>query len=215
MSEFDDSRSWHSLEGPPKRDKPGSFMDSIQAYMEGRFDIKVDLRMALLGGALATLVALVGSLSVGHMSGAKGRVLLQAMMPSFRFLCFAAISGSATTLALMLTLLGLSRNSRTTLSATHYQRIKQIAFVDLIAFLLGDLFLLVFTIPIQETEAIPLAWFGTIYYITITAASILGGLLFTVMLMLFNALRDIIDVMGIGIRDHPLVLRDDNADAGS
>jgi hypothetical protein len=211
MSDVDDSHSSQSLEGPPKRDKPVSLMDSVQAYMEGRFNIKVDLRMALLGGALATLVALVGSLSVGHISGVKGHVLLQAMMPSFRFLCFAAISGSTTTLALMLTLLGLSRNSGTTLKATHYQRIKQIAFVDLIVFLMGDLFLLLFTIPIQETGTVPLEWFSTIYYITITMASVLGGLLFTVMLMLFNALRDIIDVMGMGITDNPIVQNDDTA----
>lgn len=190
-------------------------MDSIQLYMGGTFNIQVDLRMAILGGALATVVALAGSLSVGHISGVKGRILLQAMMPSFRFLCFAAISGSATTLALMLTLLGLSRNSMTTLRATHYQRIKQIAFVDLIVFLLGDLFLLVFTLPLQESEAVPVAWFDTIYYVTITAASILGGLLFTVMLMLFNALRDIIDVMGLGIRDHPVVMGDEKSDTAS
>lgn len=211
MSEFDDPRTPQSRERSSEAREPASFTASLQSYVGKTFDVKVDLRMALLGGALATLVTLVGSLSVGHISGVKGHVLLQAMMPSFRFLCFAAISGSATVLALMLTLLGLSRNSGTTLKATHYQRIKQIAFVDLIAFLMGDLFLLLFTIPIQETGTFPVEWFDTIYYITITTASILGGLLFTVMLMLFNALRDIIDVMGIGIKDHPLVQKEETS----
>jgi hypothetical protein len=209
MSEFDDPRAQKFPEHHSEVREPTSFTTSVQAYVGEMLDVKVDLRMALLGGALATLVTLIGSLSVGHISGVKGHVLLQAMMPSFRFLCFAAISGSATVLALMLTLLGLSRNSGTTLKATHYQRIKQIAFVDLIAFLMGDLFLLLFTIPIQETGTLPLEWFDTIYYITITTASILGGLLFTVMLMLFNALRDIIDVMGMGIKDHPMVQKDE------
>lgn len=54
-----------------------------------------------------------------------------------------------------------------------------------------------FTLPLQESDAVPVAWFDTIYYVMITAVSILGGLLFTGMLLLFNALRDIIDVMGM------------------
>lgn len=78
-------------------------MDSNQSYMGGTFNVKVDLRMAILGGALSILGAFVGTLSVDHISGVKGYVLLLAMRPSFRFLCFAASSASSTTFALLLT----------------------------------------------------------------------------------------------------------------
>lgn len=167
-------------------------------------DIEVDPKKAVLGGLLATAVILLGTVSVGRLTGAEGRVLLQATLPSIRFLCSSAMTALSTILALMLTLLGLSYRSDIDLSAAHYKRIHQIAFVDAITFVLAALFLLLVTVPVEKTDAIPTGWFNTVYYIVISTAAILGGLLISVVLMLYDAVRDMIFVVGIGPEKSPL-----------
>lgn len=158
--------------------------------------LAVDTKRALSGGLLAAVVALLGSVIVGRISSAEARILLQAMLPSVRFLSSGIMTASATILALMLTLLSLSHNTSSTLRPNHYQRVRQIAFIDTIALSGSVILLLLISIPLEESSEVPSSWYVAIYYVLLVASAALGGLLISVVLMLYNAIGDLIQVMG-------------------
>jgi|GEM_PF-1417774 len=186
-------------------EEPTSHEGGAQAAAWSPMDVQVDLRKALLGGALAAAVSVAGAWAVGRVSGAEGLVLLEAMLPTTRFLCSAVMTASATMLALMLTLIGLSANSSSRFHPSHYERIRQIALVDAIAFVAGTVFLLVLNIPLEESDKFSATWYSTAYYVVLIGSSLLGGLLITAVLMLYDTVRDIIQIFGLKDDDHPLL----------
>jgi hypothetical protein len=101
-----------------------------------------DWRWTLTGGAIALVVTFGGAWAVGETSGAEARALLNGMLPTTRFLCSGVMTASATTLALMLTLLSLSANTSSKLKQDHYERVRQIALLDAIAFIAATCVLL-------------------------------------------------------------------------
>lgn len=157
--------------------------------------VAVDAKRAALGGVIAAVVSLSGTLLVGYVTDLKALRLLEAMLPSTRFLCSAVMTASATTLALMLTLLSFSKETERNLRSTHYERIKQITLLDTVVFVAATLLLLLINIPLQESEGTLSAWYSTIYYTMIVYVSLLGGTLIAVMLMLYNAARNLILVI--------------------
>lgn len=210
MSEPQDRQAAQSDE--EEQDGPSSLTGQVESMVEPEVDVEVDLRKAIVGGALATSVVLAGTFAAGRISGAEGRILLQAMLPSVRFLCSATVTASSTILALMLTLLGLSYETTSQIKPAHYKRIKQIALVDAIAFVTAALLLLLIIVPLEETEAVPSGWYSTMYYIAIVMSSVLGGLIISVILMLYDAVTDIIDVVGIGTEENPIVSAEQESD---
>lgn len=210
MSEPQDRQAAQSDEG--EQNGPSSLAGQVESMVEPEVDVEVDLRKAVVGGALATLVALAGTYATGRISGAEGRILLQAMLPSVRFLCSATMTASSTILALMLTLLGLSYETTPQIKSAHYKRIKQIALVDAISFVTAALLLLFVIVPLEETEAVPTGWYNTMYYVVIVMSSVLGGLIISVILMLYDAVTDIIDVVGIGTEENPIVSAEQESD---
>jgi hypothetical protein len=163
---------------------------------KGQYMLAVDTKRALSGGLLAAVVALLGSVIVGRISSAEARILLQAMLPSIRFLSSGIMTASATILALMLTLLSLSHNTSSTLRPVHYQRVRQIAFIDAITLSASVILLLLISIPLEESSEVPSSWYVAIYYALLVASAALGGLLISVVFMLYNAIGDLIQVMG-------------------
>lgn len=149
---------------------------------------------ALLGGATATVVMAAIALTIGAVSGLEARVLLEAVRPPARFLFSSAATASATTLALMLTLLGLSADIQQNLKDAHYHRIQQIALIDCIAFIASIVLLLTLVIPFGEADAIPIGWYSAIYYFIVGGSALLGGIMVAVILMIYSAVREMADV---------------------
>jgi len=118
---------------------------------------------------------------------------------------------SATTLALMLTLLSLSSGVDRELKRSHYERIRQIALVDVVAFVAATFLLVMLVVPIGESTEIPLTWYVGIYYGVSVWAAALGGALVAVMWLLYAAVRDFITVL-VGDEDSPLVASEDAAE---
>lgn len=169
-------------------------------------DVEVDLRKAILGGLVAAVVSIAGSTMVGQVSGGEGRLLVEAMLPSTRFLCIAVMTASATILALMLTALGLSRNAPTPLRSSHYKRVEQIALFDSATFVLATLLLLILTIPIGESTTLPGEWYTIAYYVVLVLSSLLGGMLISVILMIYGTIRDLVEAIGLEKEDSPLLV---------
>ena len=179
---------------------------------DDRHRLRADLRVALIGGGIAA--AIMGSVmfSVGGLSSWEARSLLEAALPTVRFLCSSLMTATATTLALMLTLLSLSAGSDRRIKGAHYERIRLVAFVDVVAFVGATLLLALLVVPFSEATDIPVQWYKGIYYGMTLSSALLSGVLVAVMLLLYAAVRDMIDTVGPG-DDSPLYVPEDDADA--
>ncbi len=167
-------------------------------------------KKVLLGGVLTGIVALAGGYFVGQISGYGARVLLEATLLTTRFLCSAVMTSTASILALMLTLLGLSGGMDVTLKPSHYLRVRRIALVDLIAFIVATLFLLLLSVPVSESDQVSSSWFTTVYYVVLGISSVLGGILITTVLMLYDTVKDVIQVVGLeGNPSHMVAAEED------
>lgn len=158
-------------------------------------EVRVDARHAAYGGVLAAVVMLAGAWMVGSVSGAEAHVLLKTSLPSTRAFCGTMTLALGNILALMLTLLSLSASTDIDLKWAHYQRVKQIAWVVTVALIGSILVYLLLNVPLGESSsgaAEKSTWFAAIYYTTLVLASLLGGALITIALMLYNTVRDVI-----------------------
>ena len=156
-----------------------------------------DLKRALAGGATGMIVAFSVMFAVGQVSSAEAANLLRGSLPTARFLASAIMTASATILALMLTLISVGHNAESDIKDYHYHRVKQIALLDVVAFVIATIFLLLLIVPVEDSENIPSGLFDVIYYVMIGVSSILGGLLIAVMLVLYSTVRDFIDKVGM------------------
>lgn len=152
-------------------------------------------RQIALAAVVAAGIALAGMLLVNVGSGSEARFLLEAMMPSVRFLCSAVMTASATVLALMLTLISFSSGQDQRLKREHYDRVRQIALVDTWTFAAAIVLLLIISVPLAEAAEIPASWYSVVYYVTVVYAAALGGALIAIVLMLYRAITDLIGVI--------------------
>lgn len=159
-----------------------------------------------MGGTFALVFILAGTLLLGELSGYEAKVLIENSLSGLNVLCNTIVLASATILALLLTLLGLSSTNDSRLKKDHYLHVKQIAQLDTIIFIVSLLSFLVFNLPITESQNIPEHWFSVIYYITLAVSAILSSALIVVVLMLKNTVINIIKIVGLGIEDHPLAV---------
>lgn len=132
-----------------------------------------------------------GAWAVGHTTDAKALQLLEGMLPSIRFLCSAVMTATSTILALILTLISFTSQSDRQLRSEHYGRVRNIAKLTCAGFIGSVILLLIICVPINEApeKLYPLLNFlhGILLY-----AALLGGLLVTIVLQLYQAASDII-----------------------
>lgn len=182
MKDFDKQKSSDKAKSSKKR--------------TGKSNLYTGGRRALFGGVLAASVALVGQWMVGRVySGYEALQLLEGLNSAALFLGSSVVTASATILALMLTMISLTDQTDTEFDNEFYQRIKRIGLLATIALSGGMLFLLFMSIPIKESDNVPSNWFEIIYYILISFVAVLSGLLVSLVLMLFNAITSLIDVV--------------------
>jgi hypothetical protein len=148
---------------------------------------------ALGGGLLTAGVAIGGQWLIGQIySGYEARNLIQAMLNSALFFAGSVVTASATILALMLTMLSLSDQTKADFEMTFFHRIEQIGVLTTICLAGGILMLLFLSVPLQESKNVPNHWFTIIYYILIVFLALLAGLLVSIILMLLNSIRSLI-----------------------
>ncbi len=145
------------------------------------------------GGLAAVLVTLgVKFLIGGVYSSGKALQLIEALRDSSLYFGAAVATASATILALMLTLLGLSRQADSEFDNWVYQTINRIALISTISLCGAVALLMVLSMPIGEFEKIPENWFVAMYYVLVVFVALLAGFVITAVLMLFNAIRYVI-----------------------
>ncbi|WP_318312611.1 hypothetical protein [Flagellimonas crocea] len=173
--------------------------------------IKLSLytKRAMTGGIISLIVILTGSFLMGELSGYEAKVLIKNSLSGLNMLCNTIVLASATTLTLLLTLLGLSSGTKSKLKDDHYRHVLQIAKFDTIVFIAALMSFLLFNLPITESDNVPNNWFNVIYYASLGISSLLSAALIVVVLMLYNTVVNIIKIVGLGITDHYLTASED------
>ena len=167
-----------------------------QSDQEDKLSLSADTKRAAIGGGVAGLIALIGMIVVNVSSGGEARLLLEGMLPSVRFLCSAVMTSTATILALMLTLLSFSSGQSGKFKSTHYNRVRQIAQIDSVTFAAALVLLLLVSVPLAESSSdVPANLYTVVYYLTVLYTAGLGGALITIVVMLYNAIIDLISVV--------------------
>ena len=95
----------------------------------------------------------------------------------------------------MLTLLSLSASMEIDLKWDHYQRVRQVAWTVTVTLIVTVLVYLMLNIPIVESDKTSIGWYTTIYYATLGFSALLGGAFITIVLLLYNTVRDMIGVL--------------------
>lgn len=185
--------------GQQKKSSPSpsqSDETSKEKSQEGESILFVGAKRALVGGLLAGGVAIAGQLLVGQIyGGTEARRLLESMIPSSRYVGSGVVTASATILALMLTMLSLSRHAASSLESEFYKRVEQIGLLSTIGLIASVLLLLLLSIPLEESQQLPSSWYTFVYYFFLTLTAGVAGTLVTIVLMLYNALKTMITVL--------------------
>ena len=150
------------------------------------------LRSALAGGVLSTVVIILGTQLLGRISDAEAIDNLREIRPTLRFTASGTITATATILALMLTLLSFSQNADRKLRGYHYDRIWWIARFSAGVFLAALILLMVLNVPINNAEESFAGSYDIVYQVLIIYAALIGGFLTSIVLLLYQAARDII-----------------------
>ncbi|WP_066225182.1 hypothetical protein [Formosa haliotis] len=167
------------------------------------------IKRAILGGVISMIIIFLGTVLIGKLSGYEAKILIENSIDGINTLCNTITLASATILALLLTLLGVSNKSK--LKPEHYKHVLFIAKLDTIVFVAAMISFLLFNLPITDSENIPESWFTIMYYISLAVSSVLSSALIIVVLMLYNTIVSIIKIMGLGMTDHPLAIDEKKA----
>lgn len=121
-------------------------------------------KAALATFILVLLFGYVAREAIGRVYGAtEAIVLIDALSRAGLYLGSAVATASATTIALMLTMLGVIRNVDEDFDRTTYRSISNIAKLATVSLLTSLLLLLAFVLPTGEFEKMPAQWFSTLY----------------------------------------------------
>lgn len=161
-------------------------------------------KRAIIGGLISLFVILLGTFLMGKLSGYEAKVLIKNSISGLNTLCNTIALASATILALLLTLLSISAAADSKLKKDHYINVIHIAKVDTAVFIAAVMAFLLFNLPITESENVPANWFNIIYYFSLAISSVLSAALIMVVIMLYDTVRSIIKIVGLGDTDHPL-----------
>jgi energy-converting hydrogenase Eha subunit A len=169
-----------------------SFLDKMSPNMES---VQVDLRRALIGGSVSAIVILVGGWLAGFASGSEAFDLFKTALPSTRSFAGTLSLALGNILALMLTLLSLSASMDIDIKWVHYQRVRQISWGVTVTLIITVLVYLLLNIPIVESDKNLKNWYTAIYYSTLVFSALLGGAFITIILLLYNTVRDMIGML--------------------
>ena len=175
---------------------PTEGQSTQQEQQESQHLLFIGAKRALLGGLLAGGVAIGGQFLVGRIyTGTEARQLLEAFVPSARSLGTSVVTASSTILALMLTMISLSRHATSQLEQSFFKRIQRIGLLSTAGLVIAMLLLLFLSIPIQESDQLPSSWYSIVYYTLISITAAVTGLLVAIVLMLYNATQSLVKVL--------------------
>lgn len=179
-----------------KNEQGKSGSGPTKAGHKGEHTLFFGSKKALAGGIIAGSIALFGQWMVGQVYGGwEARQLLETANASAHYFGSSIVTGAATILALMLTMLGLTKQSESEFDVVFFKRIELIGFLSTVAMIAGVILLLFLSVPVQESDEVPGDWYRFIYYFLIIYIALLAGLTVSVVLMLYNSIKSLIHII--------------------
>ena len=145
-------------------------------------------------GAAATLLLSGGAFyAVGQVySDAKAIDLINQLAQAGLYFGSAMATASATTLALMLTLIGMARRAEADFGNSFYRNVYRISRLATATLLGSVVLLLLLTLPVGEFEGLDTMWFIWLYRVLFALIGVLSALLVATVLLVFTTVRDVI-----------------------
>jgi len=142
---------------------------------------------------LIVLIGIGARFAIGEVySEAEATNLIQALTQTGLYLGSAIAGAAATTLALMLTLLGLLRNSDANFDADAYKSISEVAWLSTISLVGAVILLLLLVLPAGEFEKMPKGWYLYMYEVMFWLTVAVCTLLVATVMRLFLTIRHVI-----------------------
>ncbi len=155
-----------------------------------------DSKYAFIGGLAVLVIGVSAIYLFGEVKVYHAKELIEAAKPHINTLCNTIILASATILALLFTVLGLTRSAGVKFKSAFYDRIRQIAVFDTCVFIITMIFFLLFNFPVPREESMPEVWFKSIYYATAISSTVVGSMMVMVILLLSQTIIDLIKILG-------------------
>ena len=150
-------------------------------------------RYLIVCSSVTALIVIGQLLLVGSIySEAKAIDLIKGFQSSSLYFGSSIATASVTVLALMLTLLSMARDAKTSFDESIYRGIEIIGFISTITFVGAVLLLSCLSLPIGEFDNIPAGWFEILYYVLSTLHGCLAGLMITGVMILFDTIHTLI-----------------------
>ncbi len=143
--------------------------------------------------AFIALVGFAARQAIGTIYGSGEAIaLLEALAQSGLYLGSATATASATTLALMLTLIGMVRRSEQSFENRIYRNIEHVASLSTVSLFISLILLLSLVFPVGEFEDLPADWYPVMYEGLFAATVVLVALLAATVTMLYRTVRRVI-----------------------
>ncbi len=138
-------------------------------------------------------IGYVARAAIGHVYGAaEATALLQALSRAGLYLGSAVATASTTTLALMLTLIGMIRRADQQFDDETYRRVMLIARLATTTLITSLIALLAFVFPIEQFDALPSGWYTILYNMLFGACVLMVSLLSTTVVVTYMTLRHVV-----------------------
>jgi hypothetical protein len=155
---------------------------------------------AMTGAGVAALFMFGTAFVLGTIASSEAFGLLEAILPTARFLAVGVLTASITVLALLLTLLGMSLNSEYTFRSRFYFRIGRITTLSTAAIVVAVSLLLMSGLPLEEIEGAE-RFYDLYFYALAACISALGGLAISIGLMIGSTLKGLAQIGEPGASD--------------
>ncbi|MGB3711485.1 MAG: hypothetical protein WA985_07330 [Erythrobacter sp.] len=131
--------------------------------------------------------------AIGSVYGAaEAEVLLEALSRAGLYLGSAIATASATTLALMLTLVGMINRMETDFNREAYRNVSMVATLATASLMLALVVLLAFVVPVGEFEELPTGWYTVLYDVLFAGSVVMVALNAATVAMIYLTLRRVL-----------------------
>lgn len=148
---------------------------------------------AFAGGVVTSFLLFGGLIAVGRTGTFEALRLLEATLPTIRFLSSTVVGASMTILALMLTLLGMSLSTDWRFKPIHYERIWDVTVLAILSVVLGIAVLVTIAVPLDEVDELR-RYYNLVYYSMSVASAVLGGLVVAMTIMIGISIKGLVTI---------------------
>jgi hypothetical protein len=152
---------------------------------------KREITIALAGGLTAGSALFAIIIGVGSVGDFQALRLIEATLPTTRFLASSAIAAGVTILALILTLLSINLTTEIDFSGLHYRRVAWITRLSIVTIILSTLVLIAVTIPIGEVDEL-MSYYDVMYYVLAGTTSLVGAAIVATTLLIAETVYGLI-----------------------